>query len=66
MTWLKKEKGGTSVGPYAWDKDGDVTEVPDALAADLLAIPDGGYSRAEEPKKPAPKAEAKAEAPAAK
>jgi len=64
VAWLKKEQGGSAVGEYAWDKDGDVTEVPDGLAAELLAIPDGGYSRAEEPKK-APKAEpAKSEAPA--
>lgn len=55
--WLRKDKGGTSIGPYRWPGDGSVTEVPDHLAADLLAIPDGGYSKAAAPE---PKAEPKA------
>jgi hypothetical protein len=62
--WLKKAKGGTSIGPHHWPEDGSVTEVPDHLAADLLAIPDGGYSKADPPAKPAPKAAAKTEEPA--
>jgi hypothetical protein len=51
--WLKKEKGGTSIGPHHWPEDGSVAEVPDGLAADLLAIPDGGFSMADPPKPPA-------------
>jgi hypothetical protein len=66
VAWLKKEKGGSGVGEWFWPEDGSVIEVTDErVAAELLAIPDGGYSKAEEPKKAAPKAEpAKTEAPA--
>ena len=62
MTWLRKDKGGSGVGEWWWPEDGAVVEVADErIAADLLAIPDGGYSKAEEPK-PAPKAPAAAKA----
>lgn len=62
MTWLRREKGGGGVGEWFWPEDGSVIEVPDEkIAAALLAIPDGGYTRAEEPK-PAPKAPAAAKA----
>lgn len=62
--WLRKERGESGVGPHWWPEDGSVIEVPDQLAADLMAVPDGGYSKADPPPKPAPKA-AKAEAPEA-
>jgi hypothetical protein len=42
---LRKHEGGTSVmyrgAAYTWENDGDVTGVPDGLAADLLPL--GGY-----------------------
>ena len=62
--WLKKDKGGSAIlwhgTEYSWPEDGYVIEVPDNLAADLLAIPGGGYSRAEAPQ-PALKDEPKDE-----
>jgi len=68
--WLRKERGGSGVGPYWWPEDGTVTEVADeGLAAELLAIPDGGYTKVDgpdpEPKPAAKPAAAKAAAPAA-
>lgn len=52
--WLRRHKAspGSAVGPYGWDHDGAVTEVPDELGGDLLAL--GGYSVAEPPKAPEP------------
>lgn len=47
--WLRKEKGGTSIGPHDWPEDGSACEVPKGLAADLLRIPDGGFSVTEPP-----------------
>lgn len=47
--WLRKEKGGTSIGPHDWPEDGSACEVPQSLAADLLRIPDGGFSVTEPP-----------------
>ena len=67
--WLRKARGGSGVGEYWWPADGSVTEVPDQLAAGLLAIPDGGYTKADgpdpEPEKPKPAAAKAAPAPAA-
>lgn len=54
--WLRKHKGGSSVGPHEWKKDGDVTEVPDRLGEDLLRIDPHGYEQVAEPPKPAPAA----------
>lgn len=55
--WLKKAKGGSGVGEWWWPEDGSVVEVTDnAVALALLAIPDGGYSKADGP---APEPEAK-------
>jgi hypothetical protein len=45
---LKKATGGTSIGPHHWPHDGSVTEVPDELGRELLAIPEGGFERAGE------------------
>lgn len=41
---LRKEQGGTGIGDYFWDKDGDVVEVPDSLGYELLAIKGGGFT----------------------
>jgi hypothetical protein len=38
---LKKAKGGVVIDGYEWKHDGDVVEVPDAMAMELLAI--GGH-----------------------
>ena len=35
---LKKAKGGASIDGYEWKHDGDVVEVPDDLAMELLAV----------------------------
>lgn len=56
--WLRKHAGGSSVGPHEWKNDGDVTEVPDHLAEDLLRIDPRGYEKVAEPPKPEPKAAA--------
>ena len=65
--WLKKERGGSGVGEWWWPEDGSVVDVADeALAAALLAIPDGGYTKADGPDpKPEPKAASPAPAKAA-
>lgn len=60
---LVKAQGGCSIGPYTWEKDGDAVEVDDKIAADLLAIPGGGFS-VPEPKPATKKAAAKAADPA--
>ena len=41
--WLRKDQAGSAPG-HTWDKDGDVLEVDDALGAELLAIPGGGFT----------------------
>lgn len=41
---LRKEKGNCSIEGYAWEKDGDVIEVPDWMAEELLAIKGGGFT----------------------
>ena len=67
--WLRKARGESGVGEWYWPEDNSVVEVADeALAAELLAIPDGGYTKVDGPEpKPAakPAAAAKAAAPAA-
>ena len=66
--WLRKERGGSGIGPHHWPHDGAVTEVPDQLAGELLAIPGAGYSKADgpdpEPEKPKPAAAKATPAPA--
>lgn len=49
--FLKKATGGTSIGGHEWAADGDVTEVPDALAAELLALDPEEFSEVDEPKR---------------
>jgi hypothetical protein len=57
--WLKKHRGGSSIGPHQWPEDGSVCEVPDDLGRSILAIPEHDYELVEAPK-PAPKAAPKA------
>lgn len=47
--WLRKETGGTSIGPHEWPEDGSVTEVPDELGRSLMAIPDCGFEKVDGP-----------------
>jgi len=47
--YLRKAQAG-SVPGHQWTYDGEVIEVDDDLAQDLLAIPTGGFSEAEPPK----------------
>jgi hypothetical protein len=47
--WLRKSTGGTAIGPHEWPEDGSVTEVPDQLGRELLAIPEGGFEKVDEP-----------------
>lgn len=46
--FVKKETIGGAASPvhgaFQWVNDGDIVEVPDEWGAELLAIPDGGYS----------------------
>lgn len=65
--YLRKQQAGSG-GGHIWDGDGDVLEVDDETALDLLAIPDGGFSEVAEPPKPetAPKTAKKTTARAAK
>lgn len=55
---LVKKTGGSSVGEYSWAKDGDVVEVDDDLAAELLSIDPDEFSVEVEKKAPAKKAAA--------
>lgn len=57
--WIRKDKAG-SCGyrggkVFEWGSNGDVIEVPDDLGESLLAIPGGGFSEADPPKKAAAK-----------
>ena len=56
--YLKKAQAGNAPG-YEWTEDGQVIEVDDELAEQLLRIPEGGFSEAlptepEEPPAPQP------------
>lgn len=46
--YLKKAQAGSAPG-YTWERDGQIIEVEDELAAQLLAIPYGGFSEAAPP-----------------
>lgn len=46
--FLRKDQAGSAPG-HTWEKPGDVVEVDDELAYQLLAIPYGGFSEAEPP-----------------
>lgn len=41
--YLRKALAG-SAPDITWHEDGDVREVPDSLAWELLAIPEGGFT----------------------
>lgn len=43
--YLRKAQAGNAPG-YEWTEDGQVIEVEDELAVQLLRIPDGGFSEA--------------------
>jgi hypothetical protein len=60
--WLRKENGGCSVGSYEWPNDGDVVEVDDRTATELLAIKGGDYTIATPPSPPSTAAAKKAAA----
>jgi hypothetical protein len=48
--WLRKTiTPGAAPGGYVWDTPADVVDVPDDLAAELLAIPRGGFEPASPP-----------------
>ena len=49
--FLRKAHAGNVPG-YTWENDGQVIEVDDALAEDLLDMPNGGFSIAEPPTEP--------------
>lgn len=52
---LVKKTGGSSIGEHVWAADGDVVEVDDVLAAELLVIAPGEFSvKAEAAPEPEP------------
>lgn len=44
MLNVSKARAGSSSLGYTWGTDGAVVEVPDDVAAELVAIPDGGFA----------------------
>lgn len=46
--FIRKEQAGSAPG-HTWEKDGDVIEVADHIAWQLLNIPNGGFSETEPP-----------------
>lgn len=46
--YVRKEQAGSAPG-HTWEEDGQVIEVDDELAEQLLAIPNGGFSEAAPP-----------------
>jgi hypothetical protein len=44
MTFLKKAQGGSQIGAYTWEKDGDVVDVEEVTATALLAIPGADFT----------------------
>ena len=42
--WLRKDQGGTQIGPYSWPEDGSVCEVDGVTGQGLLAIADSGFT----------------------
>lgn len=63
--FVRKAQAGSAPG-HTWEKDGDVLEVDDDLAWDLLAIPNGGFTEADAPAaepEPEPEPPAEEEAP---
>jgi hypothetical protein len=62
---LRKEQGGVTIGDWTWEHDGDAVDVPDHIAADLLAIRGGGFSVADGTAAPAAPADPPADPPKA-
>lgn len=61
--FLRKDQAGSAPG-HTWENAGDIHEVDDDLAYQLLAIPHGGFSESEPPAaapKPEPEREPDAE-----
>lgn len=58
MVRIRKEKGGSGVGPYWWPEEDPVCEVPEELARDLLARPEEGWSLEPDPEPQEPGTEA--------
>ena len=48
MVWLKKKSAGSAPG-YTWEHDGDVLDVDEALALELLERPGGEFAEGEPP-----------------
>lgn len=44
---LRRERAGSDSYGHVWPEDGSVVEVTEEQGLDLLAIPDGGFSRVE-------------------
>lgn len=49
MLHVSKTCAGSSSLGFTWDADGAVVEVPDEVAAELVAIPDGGFTIVDAP-----------------
>jgi hypothetical protein len=49
MLHVRKDRAGSTSYGYEWTADGQVVQVPDEVAADLVAIPDGGFVIVEPP-----------------
>jgi hypothetical protein len=65
MIRLRKDRAGTcSLGTpnYTWEQDGDVVDVEDHHAVELLRIPDGGFHVVNPPAEPADEDQAESEA----
>lgn len=48
MVWLKKKSAGAAPG-YTWERDGDVLDVDEALALELLERPGDEFTEGEPP-----------------
>jgi len=60
--WLTRSMAGSAPGNLTWHQPGDVVEVPDDLALELLAIPDAGFSEVHAPDVPAADSDVEADA----
>jgi hypothetical protein len=45
--YLRKARGGSGAAGHYWEHDGDVAEVPDHLALELLDVPGHDYTLVE-------------------
>lgn len=51
MVWLKKKHAGSAPG-YTWEHDGDVLDVDEELALELLERPGDEFAEGEPPESP--------------